>query len=87
MGKVKHAYFMYITSTCIPLDQWKSFMKFGMKKSHEIGTLHYKYDLEAKLALVKSTKVVSSNILNMFEAFLRLHNHFIHWSHVNPRSK
>ena len=33
-----------------------------------------------------NTKVVPSNILNMFEAFLRLHNHFIHWSHVNPRS-
>ena len=36
MGKVKHAYFMYITSTCIHLDQWKSFMKFGIKKSREM---------------------------------------------------
>ena len=27
---------MYITSTCIYLDQWKSFMKFGIKKSHEM---------------------------------------------------
>ena len=27
---------MYITSTCIHLDQWKSFMKFGIKKSHEM---------------------------------------------------
>ena len=27
---------MYITSTCIRLDQWKSFMKFGIKKSHEM---------------------------------------------------
>ena len=36
MSNVKHAYFMYITSTCIHLDQWKNFMKFGAKKSHEM---------------------------------------------------
>ena len=35
-SKVKHAYFMYITSTCIHLDQWKSFVKFGIEKSHEM---------------------------------------------------
>ena len=27
---------MYITSPCIHLDPWKSFMKFGIKKSHEM---------------------------------------------------
>ena len=27
---------MYITSTCIHPDQWKSFVKFGIKKSHEM---------------------------------------------------
>ena len=35
-SNIKHAYFMYITLTCIHLDQWKSFMKFGAKKSHEM---------------------------------------------------
>ena len=35
-SNVKHAYFMYIRSTCNHLDQWKSFMKFGIKKSHEM---------------------------------------------------
>jgi len=35
-SNVKHAYFMYITSTCIHLDQWKCFMQFGIKKSHEM---------------------------------------------------
>ena len=35
-SNVKHSYFMYITLTCIHLDQWKSFMKFGIKKSHKI---------------------------------------------------
>ena len=27
---------MYITSTCIHPDQWKSFVKFEIKKSHEM---------------------------------------------------
>ena len=49
---------------------------------HENGTLHYKYDLEAKLALVINTKVVPHNILSMFEAFIRFHNHFIHCLYV-----
>ena len=35
-SNVKHAYFMYITSTCNHLDQWKSFMKFGIKRSHKM---------------------------------------------------
>ena len=39
MSNVKHAYFMYITSTCIHHDQWKSFTKFGIKKSH--GMVNY----------------------------------------------
>ena len=43
--------------------------------------LHYIYVLETKLALVMNTKVVPSNILNMFNVFLRSHKHFIHWLH------
>ena len=42
MRNVKHACFMYITSTCIHFDQWKSFMKFGIKKSHEM--ISYDHD-------------------------------------------
>ena len=30
-SNVKHAYSIYVTSTCIHLDPWKSFMKFGIK--------------------------------------------------------
>ena len=52
----------------------------------ENDDLHYRYDLETKLALVMNTKVVPSGIINMLQAFFRFHNHFIHWSHVNPRS-
>ena len=49
--------------------------------------LHYNYDLETKLALVMNTKVVHSDILNMFNVFLRSHKHFIHWLHLLlPRS-
>ena len=32
----------------------------------EIDVLHNRYDLETKLALVMNTKVVPSDILNMF---------------------
>ena len=49
--------------------------------------LHYNYDLETKLALVMNTKVVHSDILNIFRVFLRSHKHFIHWLHIIlPRS-
>ena len=40
--------------------------------------LHYNYDLETKLALVMNTKVVPSDILNMFKVFLSFYNHFVH---------
>ena len=36
MSNVKHAYFIYITSTCIHSELWKCFMQFGIKKSHEM---------------------------------------------------
>ena len=52
---------------------------------HENDNLHYRYDLDTKLALVMNIKVVPSDILNMFKVFLRFHNHFIHWLHINPR--
>ena len=49
--------------------------------------LHLNYDLETKLALVMNTKVVHSDILNLFRVFLRSHKHFIHWLHIIlPRS-
>ena len=50
----------------------------------ENDDLLYIYDLETKLALVMNTQVVPSDILNIFKVFLRFHNHFIHWLHVNP---
>ena len=50
--------------------------------------LHYNYDLETKLALVMNTKVVHSDILNIFRVFLRSHKHFTHWLHIIlPKSK
>ena len=49
--------------------------------------LHYIYVLETTLALVMNTKVVHSDMLNMFNVFLRSHKHFIHWLHIiHPRS-
>ena len=49
--------------------------------------LHYNDDLETKLALAMNTKVVPSDILNMFKVFLRSLKHFILWLHIIlPRS-
>jgi len=45
--------------------------------------IHNTNDLETKLDLVMSTKVVPYAILNMFKAFTRFHTHFIHWLHIN----
>jgi len=36
LSSVKHGSFMSITLTSIYLHHWKSFMKFGSKKSHEM---------------------------------------------------
>ena len=44
--------------------------------------LHYNYDLVTKLALVMNTKVVHSDILNIFRVLLRSLKHFIHWLHI-----
>ena len=41
-----------------------------------IDGLHLNYDIVTKLALVMNTKVVHSDILNVFKVFLRFHNHF-----------
>ena len=41
----------------------------------ENNDLLYIYDLETKLALAMNTKVVPSDILNMFKVFLRFHTH------------
>ena len=41
--------------------------------------LHYNYDFETKFALVMNTKVVHSDILNIFKLSLRSHKNFIHW--------
>ena len=37
--------------------------------------IYTSYDLETKLPVVMNTKVVPSDILNMFKVFLRLHTH------------
>ena len=49
----------------------------------ENDDLHYRYDLETKLALVMNAKVVPCDILSMFKVPLRSHKHFIQWSHIS----
>ena len=46
LSNVEGAYFMCLTSISTHMDDWKSFMKFGIKKSHEMISislfeLHY----------------------------------------------
>ena len=54
---------------------------------HLNDDLHLNYDLATKLALAMYTKVVHTDILNMFKLFLRSHKNFIHWLHkILPRS-
>ena len=71
---------------CTSMQSFQNVVQLQSNLAPKIGTIHYKYDLEVKLALVMNTKIVPSNILNMIEAFLRFHNHLIHCLHVNPRS-
>ena len=47
----------------------------------ENDDLLYIYVLETKLALAMNTKVVTSDILNMFKEFLRFHTH-LHIGHI-----
>ena len=42
----------------------------------ENDDLHYNYDLETKLALVMNTKVVPSDILNMFKVIPKVPQSF-----------
>ena len=49
---------------------------------HSNDDLYLNYDLVTKLALAMNTKVVHNDTLNMFQLFLRSHNHFIHWLHI-----
>ena len=55
---------------CTSMQQLQSNMQL------EIDALHNRYDLETKLALVMNTKIIPSDILNMFRVPLRSHKHF-----------
>ena len=45
---------------------------------HSNDDLYMNYDLVTNFALAMNTKVVHSDILNIFRVFLRSHKHFIH---------
>ena len=77
-SNAKHAYSMYITSTCIHLDPWKSFMKFGIKKSHEMMSY-----ILAWIALVSegnyrpSTKPYNLAQMTLIELHNKSHEGFV----------
>ena len=68
---------------CSAMQSLYSDVQLQSNMQHEIDDLHYRYDLETKLALVMNTKVIPCDILNMFRVLLRSHKHFIHWSHIS----
>ena len=49
---------------------------------HSNDNLYLNYDLVTNLALAMNTKVVHNDILNMFKLFVRSHNHFMNWLHI-----
>ena len=49
---------------------------------HSKDDLYMNYDLVTTLALTVNAKLVHNDLLNMFKLFVRSHNHFMHWSHI-----
>ena len=77
-SKVKHAHSMYITSTCIHLDQWKSFMKFGIKKSHEMISYNLSWiALLSKWEYEMSTKPCYHAQMTLIELYNKIHEGFM----------
>ena len=77
-SKVKHAYFMYITSTCIHFDQWKSFMKFGIKKSHKMISYNLSWiALLSKWEYERSTQPCNLAQMTLIELYNKSHEGFV----------
>ena len=69
---------MYITSTCIHLDQWKSFMKFGIKKSHEIICYNLSWiALLSEWNYRSSTKPCYLSQMTLIELYNKSHEGFV----------
>ena len=68
---------------CTSMQGLYAIVQLRSNIQHENDNLHYSYDLETKLALVMNTKVVPSDIINMFRVPLRSHKYYIHWSHIS----
>ena len=49
---------------------------------HSNDGIHLNYGLVTKLPLTMNTKVVHNDLLNMSKLFVRSHNHFMHWLHI-----
>ena len=69
---------MYITSTCIHLDQWKSFMKFGIKKSHEMISYNLSWiALLSEWNYRSSTKSFYLAQMSLLELYNKSHAGFV----------
>ena len=69
---------MYITSTCIPLDQWNSFMKFGIKKSHKMISYNLSWiALLSEWNYRSSTKPCYLAQMTLIELYNKSHEWFV----------
>ena len=69
---------MYITLTCIHLDHWKSFMKFGIKKSHEMISYNlYWISLLSEWNYRSSTKPCYLAQITLIELYKKSHERFV----------
>ena len=69
---------MYITSTCIYLEQWEGFMKIGAKKSHKM--ISYNLDgiaLLSKWEYEMSTKPCYLAQMTLIELYNKSHEGFV----------
>ena len=71
---------MYITSTCIHIDQWKSFMKFRIKKSHEM--ISYNIDWIALLSKWEHEMLTKPCYLTQM-TLIELYNKSYEWIVLN----
>ena len=69
---------MYIISTCIHLDQLKSFMKFGIKKSHEMISYNLsRIASSGKWEYGMSTKICCLSQMTLIELYNKSHEGFM----------
>ena len=78
LSNVEGAYFMCLTSIPTHMDDWKSFMKFGIKKSHEMISYTLSWiALLSKWEYEMSTKPCYLAQMTLIELYNKSHEGFV----------